>query len=130
MERKVTAYLQEWKNNPARKPLILKGARQVGKTYSMLEFGRSCYDNVAYFNFENDPALNRTFEEGISPSRLIPLLSNHSGQSIIPGRTLIIFDEVQLCERAVTSLKYFCEEAPQHHVIAAGSLCNWSLISQ
>lgn len=122
MERKITAFLHEWKNSPARKPLILQGARQVGKTYSILEFGRSCYDNVAYFNFENDPALTKTFEEGISPATLLPLLANHSGQSIIPGRTLIVFDEVQLCERAVTSLKYFCEEAPQHHIIAAGSL--------
>lgn len=111
-----------WKSSRFRKPLILQGARQIGKTYSVLEFGRTYYDNVAYFNFETDPKLNKTFSENISPSYLIPLLSRISGQTIVKEKTLIIFDEVQLCERALTSLKYFCEQAPDYHIVALGSL--------
>ena len=122
MYRKVFEYLKEWKESKYRKPLVLQGARQVGKTYAVLEFGRKEYDNVAYFNFQTSMALEKTFEEDITPAYLIPILSHISGQTITKGRTLIVFDEVQLCERAVTSLKYFCEEAPEYHVIAAGSL--------
>lgn len=122
MYRKITKFLEEWKNSKYRKPLILQGARQVGKTYSLLEFGRTHYENVAYFNFETSPKLNETFEENIRPDYLIPILSHISGQTIVKEKTLIIFDEVQLCERAVTSLKYFCEEAPDYHIIVAGSL--------
>ena len=115
-------YLKEWKHSEHRKPLILQGARQVGKTYSILEFGRTCYENVAYFNFETNPKLNETFAENISPDYLIPILSHIAGQTIIREKTLIVFDEVQLCERALTSLKYFCEDAPEYHIIVAGSL--------
>ena len=115
-------YLEEWKKSPHRKPLILQGARQVGKTYSVLEFGRNHYENVAYFNFESNPKLADTFAESISPDYLIPILSHIAGQTIIKEKTLIIFDEVQMCERALTSLKYFCEEAPEYHIIVAGSL--------
>lgn len=115
-------FLEEWKESSHRKPLILQGARQVGKTYSVLEFGRNHYENVAYFNFESTPKLAETFEESISPDYLIPILSHIAGQTIIKEKTLIIFDEVQLCERALTSLKYFCEEAPDYHIIVAGSL--------
>lgn len=122
MYRKIMKYLEEWKESPHRKPLILQGARQVGKTYSVLEFGRNHYENVAYFNFESNPKLANTFEENISPDYLIPILSHIAGQTIIKEKTLIIFDEVQLCERALTSLKYFCEEAPEYHIIVAGSL--------
>lgn len=122
MYRKITNFFKEWMVSPHRKPLILQGARQVGKTYSILEFGRTYYENVAYFNFESNPALIKTFEESISPQYLIPILSHISGQTIIKEKTLIVFDEVQLCERALTSLKYFCEEAPEYHVIVAGSL--------
>ena len=122
MYRKVTAYLEEWKASKYRKPLIIQGARQVGKTYVILEFGRTHYDNVAYFNFQTSSTLSATFSENISPSYLLPILSHISGQTITKGRTLIVFDEIQLCERALTSLKYFCEEAPEYHVIAAGSL--------
>lgn len=122
MYRKITKFLEEWKNSKYRKPLILQGAGQVGKTYSLLEFGRTHYENVAYFNFETSPKLNETFEENIRPDYLIPILSHISGQTIVKEKTLIIFDEVQLCERAVTSLKYFCEEAPDYHIIVAGSL--------
>lgn len=116
------SYLTEWKESNHRKPLILQGTRQVGKTYSALEFGRKNYDNVAYFNFETDPKLSETFAENISPEYLIPILSHIAGQTIVREKTLIIFDEVQLCERALTSLKYFCEDAPDYHIIAAGSL--------
>lgn len=122
MYRKVMEYLKEWKESSHRKPLILQGARQVGKTYSILEFGRIYYENVVYFNFETNPKLNETFEENISPDYLIPILSHIAGQTIVKEKTLIVFDEVQLCERALTSLKYFCEEAPEYHVIVAGSL--------
>ena len=116
------SFLEEWKKSVHRKPLILQGARQVGKTYSILEFGRIHYENVAYFNFETNPRLNETFEEDISPAYLLPILSHIAGQTIVKEKTLIVFDEVQLCERALTSLKYFCEDAPDYHIIVAGSL--------
>ena len=122
MYRKITRFLEEWKKSGHRKPLILQGARQVGKTYSILEFGGTHYENVAYFNFETNPKLNETFEDNISPDYLIPILSHIAGQTIVKEKTLIVFDEVQLCERALTSLKYFCEDAPDYHIIAAGSL--------
>ena len=121
MYRKILNYLEEWKKSEYRKPLILQGARQVGKTYAILEFGRRYYENVAYFNFETDPKLNATFEENISPEYLIPILSHIAGKTIVREKTLIVFDEVQLCERALTSLKYFCEAAPEYHIIVAGS---------
>lgn len=122
MYRKIMRFLEAWKNDKHRKPLILQGARQVGKTYSILEFGRTYYENVAYFNFETNPKLGETFEENISPDYLIPILSHIAGQTIVREKTLIVFDEVQLCERALTSLKYFCEDAPDYHIIVAGSL--------
>jgi len=122
MYRKIMSFLEAWKENEHRKPLILQGARQVGKTYSILEFGQTHYENVAYFNFETNPRLNETFEENISPDYLIPILSHIAGQTIVREKTLIVFDEVQLCERALTSLKYFCEDAPDYHVVVAGSL--------
>ena len=122
MERKIFTYLKEWKNSPYRKPLILQGARQTGKTYAVLAFGRQEYANIAYFNFETNPNLNKTFDESIEPAYLLPLLSRVSRQTIVKEKTLIVFDEVQLCERALTSLKYFCEDAPEYHLIVAGSL--------
>lgn len=122
MYRKILSFLETWKESGHRKPLILQGARQVGKTYSILEFGRTHYENVAYFNFETNPKLNEIFDENISPDYLIPILSHIAGQTIVKEKTLIVFDEVQLCERALTSLKYFCEDAPNYHIIVAGSL--------
>ena len=122
MVRKIMQFMEEWRQSPHRKPLILQGARQVGKTYSLLAFGRAHYENVAYFNFETNPKLNATFDEDISPAYLIPILSHIAGQTIVREKTLIIFDEVQLCERALTSLKYFCEDAPDYHIVVAGSL--------
>ena len=122
MEREISKYLLEWKGSNYRKPLILQGARQTGKTYSVLAFGREEYANVAYLNFETNPVLKNSFDGNIEPAHLIPLLSRISGQTIVEGKTLIVFDEVQLCERALTSLKYFCELAPGYHIIALGSL--------
>lgn len=122
MHRKIMADLLLWKQDKNRKPLVMQGARQVGKTYALLAFGREQYENVAYFNFEANLLLCETFNENIHPDYLLPLLSHLSGETIIREKTLVIFDEVQACERALTSLKYFCEEAPDVHVIAAGSL--------
>ena len=122
MYRKIFEYLKEWKNSPYRKPLIIQGARQVGKTYSILNFGKSEYENIAYFNFETNSKLKETFKENIEPSYLIPILSRLVEQTIVKEKTLIFFDEIQLCERALTSLKYFQEQAPEYHIIVAGSL--------
>lgn len=122
MYRKIMKYLTHWRNSPYRKPLILQGARQVGKTYSLLEFGREQYENVAYFNFETHPSLIKTFGENLDPNYLIPVLSRLSNQTIVKEKTLIVLDEIQLCERALTSLKYFCENAPEYHIAVAGSL--------
>lgn len=122
MYRKILSFLEAWKREKHRRPLILQGARQVGKTYSILEFGRTHYENTAYFNFETNPRLNGVFEENISPDYLIPILSHIAGQTIVREKTLLVFDEVQLCESALASLRYFCEAAPDYHIIAAGSL--------
>lgn len=123
MERLITKKLLEWKNAKSRKPLLLKGARQVGKTYVLLDFGKNYYDNVVYLHFEgNTETLNKIFEPDLNPKRIIDEISVYSKQSVTPEKTLIIFDEIQACERALTSLKYFCEEAPEYHVVAAGSL--------
>ncbi len=94
MYRKILDYLIYWKNNQYRKPLIIQGPRHIGKTYSILEFGRTHYENVAYFNFETNPDLNRTFEGNISPNYLIPILSHIAGTTIIREKTLIVFDEI------------------------------------
>ncbi len=122
MERKIVEKLLEWKSNPKRMPLLLYGARQVGKTYTALSFGKANYKNTVYFNLENKGEIISIFERDLNPERIIGELSVKSGQSILKGDTLIIFDEIQACEKALTSLKYFCEEVPEYHIIAAGSL--------
>ncbi len=122
MYRKIQESLKEWRQKTDRKPLLLQGARQVGKTYTILEFGRENYNNIAYFNFENDASLIKVFEESLSPDYLLPLLSKLSNITITENDTLIVFDEVQVCDRAVTALKYFYETHPNYHIIAAGSL--------
>jgi predicted AAA+ superfamily ATPase len=122
MERKIVSKLLAWKNNAARLPLLLQGARQVGKTYTLLSFGKQHYKNVAYFSMEESREIPAIFERGLNPDRIIRELAAQSGQSILPGDTLIIFDEIQACEQALTSLKYFAENAPQYHITAAGSL--------
>jgi len=122
MERKIVKKLLSWKDSPKRMPLILHGARQVGKTYTVLSFGKQYYKNTVYFNMEDSSEITAIFERDLKPERIIRELSAISGQSIFKGDTLIIFDEIQACERALTSLKYFCEKAPEYHLIAAGSL--------
>ena len=122
MERKIVKQLLKWKNNPQKQPLLLQGARQVGKTYISLSFGKQYYKNVAYFSMEESEEIPAIFERDLIPERIIKELSAKSMQSILPEDTLIIFDEIQACEKALTSLKYFAERAPQYHIIAAGSL--------
>ncbi|MCL2058627.1 MAG: ATP-binding protein [Oscillospiraceae bacterium] len=122
MERKIVKYLLAWKNNPKKQPLLLQGARQVGKTYILLSFGKEHYKNVVHFSLEESADIRAVFERDLNPERIVKELAAKSGQSIMPGDTLIIFDEIQACEQALTSLKYFSEKAPQYHIAAAGSL--------
>lgn len=122
MKRKIVSWLLKWKESKNRKPLILQGARQVGKTYSTLTFGKEYYKNIVYFNFENNKDLSDIFERDLEPERIVRELSVKSGESIFKEDTLIFFDEIQACERALTSLKYFNEKANEYHIIAAGSL--------
>lgn len=122
MERKIVKRLKQWKDSNTRMPLILYGARQVGKTYTTLSFGKEHYKNTVYCNFEDSTETADIFERDLNPERIIKELSAKSGQTILPGDTLLVFDEIQACERALTSLKYFCENAPEYHIIAAGSL--------
>ena len=122
MQRIAIYNLKKWKESPERKPLIIRGARQVGKTWLMKEFGQSCYDNYVYFNFDEEDELKSVFEVNKNPQRIIELLSMIAGEKIAPGKTLVIFDEVQECPEALNTLKYFKEKANEYHVIAAGSL--------
>ena len=122
MKRFITEKLIDWKNSKDRKPLILRGARQVGKTYILKEFGQKYYDNVAYFNFDHDDGLSELFINTKDPKIILEQLSLANGKKINPETTLIIFDEIQECPNALNSLKYFCEEARNYHVACAGSL--------
>lgn len=127
MERLLLKELREWKEKPNRKPLILQGARQVGKTWLLKEFGSKCFDDVCYVNFERTSPINDVFDGDLTPQRLVTQLSLISGKKIEPNKTLIIFDEVQEVPRALTSLKYFAEEAPEYAVCCAGSLLGIAL---
>lgn len=122
MQRELMQTLIEWKNDSERKPLVLRGVRQCGKTWILREFGKLHYEDVAYFKFDEDEALAELFSPNLDPQRIIKLMSMARGRDILPGRTLIIFDEIQSCGKALTSLKYFAEEAPGYHIAAAGSL--------
>ena len=122
MKRKITQQLIAWKNNPKRMPLVVNGARQVGKTYSLKEFGSLHFASVVYVNLETNLAISSYFETDITPLRIIQYLETATNTRIIAGETLIIFDEIQSCARALASLKTFCEEAPAFHIVAAGSL--------
>lgn len=123
MKRKIEAQLLAWKNKTAdRLPLIVNGARQVGKTYILRKFGEEQFENTVYINLETNLTIASYFYENIQPERLLRYLEASTGERIVPGETLIIFDEIQSCERALTALKYFCEETPEFHVAAAGSL--------
>lgn len=112
----------EWKNSNRRKPLVLQGARQVGKTHLLKKFAKESYPESAYFNFEEDPALADFFSLKLTPAGILEKLSIYRGTKILPKETLLIFDEVQACPAALNSLKYFQEQAPEYHVAAAGSL--------
>lgn len=122
MFRKITNNLINWKNSRNRKPLLIIGARQTGKTYIIKEFATNNYEDLLEVNFEKDTNLKKLFMESIEPKKLIAKLENYYGKRIYPEKTLIFFDEIQGCEQAITSLKYFNEEANMYHIIAAGSL--------
>lgn len=127
MERFVLEKMLKWKNSKYRKPLILKGVRQVGKTWVLKEFGRRYYENTAYFNFDENEEYKQFFETTKDVTRIVQNLILASGQKIVPEKTLIIFDEVQDCPQVINSMKYFCENAPQYHIACAGSLLGIAL---
>lgn len=127
MKRLIMSKLLAWKNSPYRKPLILKGVRQVGKTWILKEFGKLYYKNIAYFNFDENKEYKQFFETTKNVERILQNLMLASGQKIEPENTLIIFDEVQDCPEVINSMKYFCENAPQYHVACAGSLLGITL---
>lgn len=122
MERLLMSDLVAWKDSRRRKPLILNGARQVGKTWLLKEFGRQCFKNVVYVNFDSNPRMVAQFETDYDVNRILDALRIETHEPIAAGETLVILDEIQECPRALTSLKYFCEDAREYHVVAAGSL--------
>jgi len=122
MKRALYSSLLEWKQSQRRKPLVLDGARQVGKTYALKYFGNTFYEKTAYINFEKNGHLHSLFDTSLDPKQLISALSIYTGITIEPDNTLIILDEIQECPKALLSLKYFCEEANDYHIAAAGSL--------
>lgn len=121
MKRKISKLLSEWKTNPKRMPLIINGARQVGKTYIIKQFGKEQYEHLLYLNLEIEDNFCKFLETELSPDKIIQYLEAAKGVNVNAGNTLIFFDEIQVCQQALTSLKYFCEQAPEQHVIAAGS---------
>jgi uncharacterized protein len=127
MKRLISNELIKWKDRKDRKPLILKGVRQCGKTFVLNEFGKDNYKETAYFNFEGNPALAGLFESDLDPRRIIVELGVLNGKKINPESTLIIFDEIQFCNKALTSLKYFCEQASEYYIVCAGSLLGIAL---
>lgn len=122
IRRDIIEQFKAWKNTPERKPILLKGARQIGKTWAMETFGREAFDYYVKFDFDRQPELKSVFQISKNPERIIKELALYTEVPIIAGQTLIIFDEIQECEEALNSLKYFYEDAPQYHIIAAGSL--------
>ncbi len=129
MKRRAIQDLMNWKNSQERKPMVLKGARQVGKTWLMKEFGKGFYKNYVYFNFDEEEQLKSIFEANKNPHRIVELLSMIAGEKIFPEDTLIIFDEIQECPEALNALKYFKEKANEYHIVAAGSLFGTLLAS-
>lgn len=122
IKRNIIEVFRQWKEAADRKPILLKGARQIGKTWAIETFGKESFEYCVKFDFDRQPELKSVFAVTKSPSRLIKELSLYCEHPIIPGKTLMFFDEIQECEEALNSLKYFCEEAPEYHIIAAGSL--------
>ena len=129
MYRESIVSLNKWKEDKFRKPLIVRGARQVGKTWLLQEFGRISYSKFVYVNFEDTPTLQNIFVNDFDIERIITVLQIYAQTTIVAEDTLIILDEIQSAERGITSLKYFCEKAPQFHVVAAGSLLGMGLHS-
>ena len=127
MYRTAIEKLYRWKESKHRKPLIIEGARQVGKTWLMKEFGNKAYEDTVYINFDSNSVMAELFSYDLDTDRLIMGIEMYAGKKINPGSTLIIFDEVQEVPRALSSLKYFCENAPQYHIICAGSLLGIAL---
>ena len=127
MRRQALQQLMEWKNNSNKKPLIIRGARQVGKTWLIKEFAKTQYEDYIYINFELNEIIRTLFDESLEPQQILFKLKIFSGIEPKPGKTLIIFDEIQEAPRGLTSLKYFCENAPEYHVVAAGSLLGITL---
>jgi predicted AAA+ superfamily ATPase len=126
MKRDLSVYLEEWKNEPDKKPILLKGARQVGKSYLARDFGKT-FESFVEINFEFTPGFKSLFQKDLDPKRIVRDISIAADQDIIPGKTLLFLDEIQDCPEAVTSLRYFYEKMPQLHVIAAGSLLEFVL---
>lgn len=129
MKRNITEKLITWKDSPSRKPLIIRGARQVGKTYAVKEFGKEHFSSLVVLDFERDRSLIPIFEKDLNPQKIIFELEIYTGKRIIPGITLLFFDEIQASERALMSLRYFYEEMPDLHIIAAGSLLEFAMSS-
>ena len=127
MERLILDRLADWKQDPHHKPLLLRGARQVGKTWALMEFGRRTYENLAYFNLDLNTEYHQFFQTTKDPRRIIENLTAASAQPIFPGKTLIVFDEIQACPDCIAALKYFCEDAPEYDVACAGSLLGLAL---
>lgn len=129
MKRDISEKLILWKNSPSRKPLIIRGARQVGKTYTIKDFGKENFTSLIVLDFERDRSLHQVFSKDLQPVKMVQELEIISGKKIVPGKTLLFFDEIQACERAVLSLRYFYEEMPDLHIIAAGSLLEFAFNS-
>lgn len=122
INRDIINDFKQWKDDPHRKPILLTGSRQIGKTWAMHEFGKECFDFCALFDFDRHPELKSAFQTSKDPARILKELELFCDVPLLPGKTLLIFDEIQECEEALNSLKYFLEDAPQYHVMAAGSL--------
>ena len=122
MRRKADELLREWRDRADRKPLLVKGVRQCGKTYLLRTYAQDLFESVVYVNLENDRSARADFSGGLDPHSIVRAIEARTGQRIVPGKTLLFIDEIQACEEALTSLKYFCEDAPEYYVAAAGSL--------
>ncbi len=127
IKREIIARLKAWKDNPRRKPLVLQGARQVGKSWALKRFGTECFDTTVYINFDTMPDIKEDFKRTKEPARLLKMMEMVTGKNIQPYTTLIIFDEIQECNDALNCLKYFCEDAPQYAIVCAGSLLGVAL---
>lgn len=127
IKREIIDKLKAWKDNPRRKPLVLQGARQVGKSWVLKKFGQECYDDMVYVNFDTMPGVKDDFKRTKEPHKLLKVMEMMAGRAISPSTTLIIFDEIQECNEALNSLKYFCEDAPEYSIVCAGSLLGVAL---